>query len=52
MGERLKGKVALVTSAGQGIGRATALAMERGDLDIPSKVSAVSLSLPVGPWWR
>jgi 2-keto-3-deoxy-L-fuconate dehydrogenase len=27
MGERLKGKVALVTSAGQGIGRATALAM-------------------------
>ena len=29
MGERLKGKVALVTSAGQGIGRATALAMAR-----------------------
>jgi 2-keto-3-deoxy-L-fuconate dehydrogenase len=29
MGERLKGKVAIVTSAGQGIGRATALAMAR-----------------------
>ena len=29
MGERLKGKVALVTSAGQGIGRATAIAMAR-----------------------
>ena len=29
MGERLKGKVALITSAGQGIGRATALAMAR-----------------------
>jgi 2-keto-3-deoxy-L-fuconate dehydrogenase len=29
MGERLEGKVALVTSAGQGIGRATAIAMAR-----------------------
>jgi 2-keto-3-deoxy-L-fuconate dehydrogenase len=29
MGERLKGKTALITSAGQGIGRATAFAMAR-----------------------
>ncbi len=29
MGERLKGKIAVVTSAGQGIGRASALAMAR-----------------------
>ena len=29
MGDRLKGKVALITAAGQGIGRATAIAMAR-----------------------
>ena len=29
MGERLAGKTALITAAGQGIGRATALAMAR-----------------------
>ena len=29
MGDRLKGKVALVTAAGQGIGRASAIAMAK-----------------------